>query len=96
MLPKLTPPKAEDRRWTTDDGRLTTVTNMKIKFFKCSKRVLIDLTGPAGLKTLPYWAVCRLPAGKLAGILTYFQRKVKKNLIADYADYAGSFVVVKP
>jgi len=31
-------------------------------------------------------------AGKLAGILTYFQRKIKKILIPDYA---GNFGVVK-
>jgi hypothetical protein len=34
------------------------------------------LTGPAGLKSLPYGAVERLLACKLGGILTYFQRKV--------------------
>jgi hypothetical protein len=34
------------------------------------------LTWSAGPETLPHGAVERLPSGKLAGILTYFQAKV--------------------
>jgi len=40
--------------------------------------ILFDL-GLLTLKTLPYWAVCRLPAGKLAYIITYFRKKIKKK-----------------
>jgi hypothetical protein len=39
------------------------------------------LTWPAGLKTLPYGANERLPSGKLAGILTYFQAKVNTKFL---------------
>jgi hypothetical protein len=39
------------------------------------------LTGPAGLKTLPYGAVERLHACEQAGILTYFQRKVNTKFL---------------
>jgi hypothetical protein len=40
------------------------------------------LTGPAGLKTLPYGAVERLHACKHKSILTYFQTKVKHQIFA--------------
>ena len=62
------------------------------------------LTGPAGPKAVPrcgrlyvqsemsiylrLWAVYRLPAGKHAGILTYFQTKVKKKISHEMAQEA--------
>jgi hypothetical protein len=56
------------------------------------------LTGPAGPKTLPYEAVCRLPTGKLAGILTDFKKKVKRKsmlnsryLILDSSAFAQGY-----
>jgi hypothetical protein len=43
------------------------------------------LTGPAGPKTLPYGAVERLLSCKRTGILTYFQTKVNKKMLATKA-----------
>ena len=37
--------------------------------------------GPAGPETLPNGAGERLPGGKHAGILTYFQAKIKKKVL---------------
>jgi hypothetical protein len=55
--------------------------NRRVKLHSNYSLTIIFDSGLLTLKTLPYWAVCRLPCGKLARILTYFQAKIKKNLI---------------
>jgi hypothetical protein len=42
-----------------------------------SRTIIFDWAGWP--EDLPYGAICRLPTGKLAGILTYFRGKVNKN-----------------